>query len=252
MVVVDNVVGSGLDMTVTSADFLLNFFDIEKDREPVRFAELASAMCEVDNLLRSAALHDPEAALVAELLPELWARLTRARERSSNSESVVSDSSLTRECRLTLLAAKRLSRCAFEYSAERRSSIQAMLDDIPNLLKDLEIKDDLQQYIMLLTSEVRLSLDTFEVTGRFSLDQSFSRLTAVVNSLMVTPTTPKKFERLRKFFTEKFVPAVRIAGFTLGAPVALDDAVDSSVHLLEGAAALASTFVSDTGQSDQQ
>lgn len=243
----NKIVGSSITMSVTSADFILEFF---RENTEVRFADLTTAMCDVDRLLHASAETDKESELNCRSLSILWQIIARAEGKSNDSEHVKTNEDLPQSCEIALLAARRLASEQFEYSPERVEAIRNLANGIPDLLKDVNVPKDLATYVILLTREVTAALDEFEITGIFKLESAFSRLTLVINSIMCAPKSVEDANKLKVFFQEKVVPALTVANLIFGIPVALNTAVHSSHQLLEGGVELVQSFDRDNQQAE--
>lgn len=217
-----------------SGEFLLKFFADTGSAE-FRFADVTAAMTNVDRILRNAAnTGDSEARTALPLLDDLWNVIVKNAYGSSVSE-FKSRESIDNSLQLILHMADRLSVDPDACSDEtQRDNIQNLVDAIPSLLAELEVPEKLKEYILQLTNEVRYSLDQFETTGGFRIQDAFARLQASLNVLLVSVGNEKDHTKVSNFVKEKWIPCITAVTLLFGVPTAALGARTSFQELTSG------------------
>ena len=205
---------------MNSATFVLNFFLTESGDTgsgPRNYADLAAALADVDTVLYVAAINgDEEARLASSCMSVLWNTLTDE-YKNNNNDFVYPVYSLGTKEQMALHTAKRLlDSKVSEYTAERRASIKELVDDIPGLLSELTLPEQLKLYVLRLTQEVDLALKEYKTIGDFKLDVAFSRLQTSLNSIVVVPKPQEQQNKLIEFFNNTLIPCLMVLNLASG------------------------------------
>lgn len=186
----------------------------------MRFPDLLNAYSSVSDFLETeAARGNEEAAIANDSMPMLWRFVKDEYDDDSIHDFHYNDSKFPQECKLALMEAKRLmNESSPTYNETTRKSIQSLIKDIPEKLKALSLPQELNLYILRLTSEVRTALDEYDITGDFKLDEAFSRLQKSLFNVAFSIAEDNKRNGFIRFLQEKLTPcpAVLSLGLNVG------------------------------------
>lgn len=202
---------------MNAAEVLLRYFTPIRSFD-VSFPDLIAAYSSVSKFLQAeAARGNEEAEIANDSMPTLWGFVRDEYVDKENPTFTNDEKTFPQECKLALMEAKRLmNEGSPKYDETTRESIRSLINDIPEELNSLSLPQELNLYVLRLTSEVRTALDEYEMTGDFKLDEAFSRLQASLNSIAAIPKSDEEQGKFVKFLNKKLTPCLMVLNLASG------------------------------------